>query len=287
MARLDDVPIHDPPPPPPAGRPVYRVPIGMPVRDEGRRASLLVSVAVHVLIIGLLVVPFFLPESVIARIEQGAGGPGPAGGGGGGRRGTGGGTVETLRYVRLAPDPVPTPTTLPAVPTPPPVAPKVEPPKPKPVETPAPPAPQQQSAVPAPSSTVASVTPGVGGGRGSDGTAGNGPGSGGGVGSGVGTGRGSANGPGTGGGTQENYSPQVLNLTLPPMPPPKSVRGWTMVANFDVDSTGRVLDFKVNESPDRSFDRQLAVVLRTYRFRPGTRPDGTPLRMTAQLSIDF
>jgi hypothetical protein len=43
----------------------------------------------------------------------------------------------------------------------------------------------------------------------------------------------------------------------------------------------------VNDSPDRSFDRQLAAVLRTYRFRPGTRPDGTPLRMTAQLSIDF
>ncbi len=286
MARLDDIPIHDPPPPP-AGRPAYRVPIGMPVRDEGRRASLLVSVAVHALIIGLLVVPFFLPQSVIARIEQGAGGPGPAGGGGGGRRGTGGGTVETLRYVRLAPDPVPTPTTLPAVPTPPPAVPKVEPPKPKPAETPAPPSPPQQSAVPAPLSTVAAATPGVGGGTGSDGTAGNGPGSGGGVGSGVGTGRGSANGPGTGGGTQENYPPQVLNLTLPPMPPPKSVRGWTMLANFDVDSTGRVLDLKVNESPDRSFDRQLATVLRTYRFRPGTRPDGTPLRMTAQLSINF
>jgi hypothetical protein len=31
----------------------------------------------------------------------------------------------------------------------------------------------------------------------------------------------------------------------------------------------------------------LANVLRTYRFRPGTRPDGTPLRMTAQLSINF
>jgi TonB family protein len=103
----------------------------------------------------------------------------------------------------------------------------------------------------------------------------------------VGTGRGSANGPGTGGGTQENYPPQVLNLNLPPMPPPKNVRGWTMIANFDVDSTGRVLDVKVNDSPDRSFDRQLASVLRTYKFRPGTRPDGTPLRMIMQLSINF
>jgi hypothetical protein len=127
----------------------------------------------------------------------------------------------------------------------------------------------------------------VGGGSGTDGTAGAGPGSGGGVGSGVGTGRGSAAGPGTGGGTQTNYPPQVINLNLPPMPPPKNVRGWTMIANFDVDSTGRVLDFKVNDSPDGSFNRQLASVLRTYKFRPGTRPDGTPIRMTAQLSFDF
>jgi periplasmic protein TonB len=285
MTYLDDTPTHDPPPS--ARRPAYRVPLGMPLRDDGRRASALVSLAIHALIIGLLVVPFFLPNTVLARITQGAGGAGPAGGGGGGRGGTGG-TVETLRYVRIAPDPVPTPTSI--APTPPPpkpvvVPPKVEPPKPKPIESQ--PAPPQQSAVPAAQATVASVVPGAGGGSGTDGTAGAGPGSGGGVGSGVGTGRGSANGSGTGGGTQTNYQPQVINLNLPPMPPPKSVRGWTMIANFDVDSTGRVLDFKVNESPDGSFNRQLVSVLRTYKFRPGTRPDGTPIRMVAQLSFDF
>lgn len=286
MTYLDDTPTHDPPP---SARPAYRVPIGMPVRDEGRRASALVSLAIHAFIIGLLVVPFFLPTSVIARIEQGAGGPGPAGGGGGGRRGTGG-TVETLHFVRVVSDPVPTPTSIP--PTPPPPAlkiqpPKVEPPKPKPVETPAQPTPQHESAVPAAQTTVAAVTPGSGGGSGNDGTTGAGPGSGGGIGSGVGAGKGSANGPGTGGGNQVNYPPQVINLNLPPMPPPKSVRGWTMIANFDVDSTGRVLDFKVNESPDGSYNRQIVSTLRTYKFRPGTRPDGTPIRMIAQLSVNF
>jgi hypothetical protein len=281
MARLDDIPTHDPPP---TGRPAYRVPIGMPVRDDGRRASLLVSVALHALIIGLLVFPFFLSESVIARIEQGAGGPGPAGGGGGGRRGTGGGTVETLRYVRLAPDPVPTPATLPAVP--PPVVPKVEPPKPKPVETP-PPAAQQQSVVPAPQATIAAATPGAGGGTGTDGTAGTGPGSGGGVGSGVGTGRGSANGPGTGGGTQANYPPQPIEFFLPPLPPPSSVRGFRFVAEFDVDSTGRVVDFRFTETRDGDYNRRIASVLRAMRFRPGTRPDGTPLRMKAQVGYEF
>jgi len=282
MAHLDDSPTHDPPPP--VRRPAYRVPIGLPRRDEGRRASMVVSILVHAVIIGLFVVPFFLPQSVLARIEQGAGGAGPAGGGGGGRRGTGGGTLETLRFVKLAPDPVPTPKVLPPVPAP---TPKVEPPKPKPVETPPAKAPEQQSAVPAPQTTVAAAIPGAGGGSGTDGTAGAGPGSGGGVGSGIGTGRGSANGPGTGGGMQTNFPPQVLNLTLPPLPAPQRVRGWTMLADFDVDSTGRVLDFKVNSSPDRGYDRLIANTLRTFKFRPGTRPDGAPIRMTVQLSIDF
>lgn len=299
MAHIEHDPPHGPMPgpmpgpmrdPSTAGRVAYRVPIGMPRRDEGRRASALVSLAIHALIIGLFVVPFFLPDAVLARIEQGAGGAGPAGGGGGGRRGTGGGTVESLRYVRLAPDPVPTPTTLPAVPppVPPPVlAPRVEPPKPKAADAPPLKAAEQQSVVSAPPITVASALPGVGGGSGTDRSSGAGPGSGGGVGSGVGTGRGSGDGPGTGGGTQVNYSPQVLNLTIPPLPPPARVRGWTMLADFDVDSTGRVLDFKVNSSPDRSYDRLIANTLRTYRFRPGTRPDGTPIRMIAQLTIDF
>ena len=49
----------------------------MPMRDEGRRAGAVVSVVVHALIIFLLIVPFFMPHSVIERLQQGAGGPGP------------------------------------------------------------------------------------------------------------------------------------------------------------------------------------------------------------------
>ena len=63
------------------GRPRYRQPIGMPMRDDGRRAGAVVSVVVHALIIFLLIVPFFMPRSVIPRMQQGAGGAGPAGGG--------------------------------------------------------------------------------------------------------------------------------------------------------------------------------------------------------------
>jgi hypothetical protein len=280
MDQLDDTPTHDPP-----HRPAYRVPIGMPQRDEGRRASALVSLALHALILGLLIVPFFLPGSVIARIEQGAGGAGPAGGGGGGRRGTGGSTVETLRFVRVVPNQVPTPTTLPPVP-PPTATPKPEPPKPKPVETPPVKAPAQ-SVVPAPQTTVAAAVPGVGGGRGTDGTAGAGPGRGGGVGSGVGPGKGSAVGPGTGGGKQVNYPPQPIEFFLPPLPPPRSVQGFHFIAEFDVDSTGHVVDFKYTETRDGDYNRRIASVLRSMRFKPGTRPDGTPLRMKAQIGYEF
>jgi periplasmic protein TonB len=281
MAQLDDRPTHDPPYS--AGGRKYRAPSGIPTRDEGRRMGVLVSVLVHALIIGLLIAPFVMPGSVIERMRQGAGGVGPAGGGGGGSRGTGG-DRESLRFVRLAPEPVATPTSLPPVPVP--VAPKVEPPKPviTPPVTP-PPAPQQ-SAAPALQGTAA-ATPGNNGGSGTDGSAGAGPGSGGGVGSGVGTGRGSATGPGTGGGMQANYPPVPIAFFLPPLPAPKSVKGFHFIAEFDVDSLGRVLDFKFTETRDGDYNKRLASVLRAVRFRPGTRPDGTPLRMKAQIGYDF
>jgi protein TonB len=287
MAYLDDTPTHDPPPEEPA-RPRYRVPLGLPARDEGRRAGAVISVVIHALIIGLLIIPFFLPSSVIRQMQQGAGGAGPAGGGGGGSRGTGGETTrETLRFVKLARDPVATPKSLPPIPIPV-VPPKVLiPPPVAPAKSESPAKLPEQSAVSAPSSTVASVTPGAGGGTGADGTGGTGPGSGGGVGAGIGTGRGSANGPGTGGGTQANYSPQPVAFFLPPLPQPASVRGFKFIAEFDVDSTGRVLDFKFTQTPDGDYNRRIASVLRAMRFRPGTRPDGTPLRMKAQVGFDF
>lgn len=284
MTLPDGPPTHDPPA---AGPPRYRVPIGLPVRNpESRRMGAVVSVLLHVLIIGLLIVPFVMPGSVIERIQQGAGGAGPAGGGGGGSRGSGG-TVETVRFVKLVPDPVPTPTSIPPIPAP--VVPKVAAPKPKPPETPTvkPPEPQQQSAVPAAAATVASAVPGVGGGSGNDGSVGAGPGSGGGVGSGVGTGKGSANGPGTGGGTQANYPPQPIEFFLPPLPAPKSVRGFHFIAEFDVDSTGRVLGIKFTETRDGDYNKRIAEILRAMRFRPGTGPDGVPLRMKAQIGYEF
>lgn len=269
-------------------RPRYRQPIGLPMRDEGRRTGAIVSIVVHVLVIFLLIVPFFMPHSVIERMQQGAGGAGPAGGGGGGNSGSGGETREKIQFVRVSPTPVPTPTTIPPIAPPPKVVPKptpkIEPPKPAPI---APPVPKTQSAAPAAPVTVASAEQGTGGGSGSDGSAGAGPGSGGGVGAGVGTGRGSATGAGTGGGTQANYPPVPVEFFLPPLPPPSSVRGLHFIAEFDVDSTGRVIGFDFTPTRDGDYNKRIAQVLRSMKFRPGTRPDGSPLRMKAQVGYEF
>jgi periplasmic protein TonB len=261
----------------------YRPPLGIPSAKDNQRLGIVVSVALHVIAALLLIVPF--AQHVVTPILQGAGGPGPAGGGGGGRGGTGGAIQpsrnEQLRYIQVAPQPPQ--VAQPAVaPVSRPVVPPIVPPKP--IETP-PVAPRPDTAAaakPEATPTVAAAA-GSGGGTGSDGTTGSGPGSGGGVGTGVGTGRGSGVGPGTGGGTQTNYPPSPLEVYLPPIPVPDRLRGARVVAEFDVDETGRVVSFTFTETRDGGYNRRLREVLRTFRFRPGTRPDGTPIRMKAQI----
>ena len=259
-------------------RPAYRTPLGMPIRADARREGAIISFVIHVGVILLLLFPVIIARTVITQIQQGAGGTGPAGGGGGGRAGEEG-YHETLRFVRVVPQQVPTPTVIPPIPTP--VVPKIPPPQVKPpVQT----VPEQQvSALP----VVANITAMAGVGNGRDGTAGSGLGSGGGVGSGEGTGRGSGTGPGTGGGTATNYPPSPKELFLPPMPAPASVRGTKTLAEFDVDSTGKVLAVHFDETRDGNYNRRLESVLRLMKFKPGTRPDGTPIRMKYQMGIEF
>jgi hypothetical protein len=138
-----------------------------------------------------------------------------------------------------------------------------------------------------PVAMIASVVPGVGGGSGRDGSVGSGPGSGGGVGTGIGTGRGSGVGPGTGGGNQANYPPTPTELFIPPLPMPDKVRGFHLIAEYDIDETGKILDFNFTPTRDGDYNKRLREVLRSFRFRPGSRPDGTPVRMKAQIIYDF
>ena len=74
---------------------------------------------------------------------------------------------------------------------------------------------------------------------------------------------------------------------LPPLPAPSSVRGLRFIAQFDVDSTGRVIAFDFTHTRDGDYNKRIAEVLRAMRFRPGTRPDGSPLRMKAQVGYEF
>jgi periplasmic protein TonB len=257
---------------------------GLPVRRDDRRGWGVVSALLHLLAVALLITPVATHEGLVTERPQGAGGPGPAGGGGGGKRGTGG-VQERVRYVRVAPPPAPVPVPQIAV-VPPPVV------KAQPIVTPPvkPLTPEAKPEAKNEMTKIAEVTApvaGVGGGTGRDGSAGSGPGSGGGVGSGVGTGRGSGTGPGTGGGSQADYPPSPTELFIPPLPMPDKVRGFHLVAEYDVDSTGKVLDFKFTPTRDGSYNRRLDEVLRSFKFRPGTRPDGTPIRMKAQIIYDF
>jgi protein TonB len=166
--------------------------------------------------------------------------------------------------------------------------PQIEPPKPvvTPTPAPVPPAPAPAPAA-APSTAPQSGLGGTGTGSGTTGGPGAGPGSGGGTGSGIGTGTGSGTGPGTGGGPATNYPPQPTQLFLPPLPAPASLRGFHLIAWFDVDERGNAKLLSFNQSRDGGYNRKLREVLLALKFRPGTRPDGTPVRDTADIHFIF
>ena len=241
---------------------MYRAPTGLPARRDDWRMASVMSTFVHLAIVILLISPL----AVLAdptEMRQGAGGPGPAGGGGGGSRFR----QEVLRFIQVAATPTPPPPK--PVPVPQPKV-EVKPPEPEPVKLPEP-----------------AVTAGTATGTGQDNTPGSGPGTGGGTGSGVGTGTGSSVGPGTGGGNQPNYPPTPIEMFIPPLPVPNGVKGFHLIAEFDIDEQGKVVSMNFTQTRDRGYNRRLEDVLRGFRFRPGTRADGTPVRMKAQVVVDL
>lgn len=245
----------------------------MPRQKDRDWKGVIASLLVHAVILFLIVGPIVGTSDFTRPDVIGGGGPGPAGGGGGGTLGLGS-REQRVEFVRVKSDPV----TMPKVTkeNPPPV--KTPEPKP-PVESPVTPAQQVVSPELAAAST--------GAGTGNANTAGAGPGTGGGVGSGEGTGRGSGVGPGTGGGPGTDYPPTVRDLFIPPMPAPQSVKGFHMKAFFDVDERGNAKLIGFNPTRDGDYNRRVAEVLRSMRFRPGVRPDGTPKRDTAEIEIIF
>ncbi|HKR08192.1 MAG TPA: hypothetical protein VJS39_03305 [Gemmatimonadaceae bacterium] len=246
----------------------------MPRQKDKDWKGIIASLLVHALILFLIIGPVVATSDFTRPDVVGGGGPGPAGGGGGGVNGMS--SREThVEFVQVKRDPTVMPKVTPQ--TVPPV--KLPDPKP-PVETPVQPA---QQVVPTPQVNAAAA----GEGTGSSNTAGAGPGTGGGVGSGEGTGRGSGVGPGTGGGPGKDYPPTVRDLFIPPMPAPASVKGFHMKAFFDVDEKGNAKLIGFNQTRDGDYNKRVAEVLRSMRFRPGVRFDGVPKRDTAEIEIIF
>jgi len=229
---------------------------------------------VHAAILFLIITPI-VQSDFNAEPTVGGGGPGPAGGGGGGSAGAR--LRERLEFIRVRPSPAVTPKVTTAIP---PVVPPVKPPQPKPPE------PAVKPAIPA-TTTDPLLTPLSGEGAGTAGTPGAGPGTGGGVGSGVGTGRGSSVGPGTGGGPGKDYPPTLRDLFIPPLPAPERIKPYHLIAWFDVDEKGNAKLISFNQSRDGGYNRRLTEVLRSLRFRPGVKADGTPLRDTVDVHFIF
>ena len=262
-------------------RPHLQLPTSMPRPKgsrESSRISAIISFAFHAIIILLLLLPALLSENVRSALATGAGGAGPQGGGGG----SGGlfGPRERVQYIRVAPEPAPAVTVPVAKPVPTPI-----PVPPKPVVTP--PTPQVQPQATPPPAEAQPTTSGAAGAGNTNGGGGAGPGTGGGTGSGVGTGIGSANGPGTGGGADSVSPPQPTQVFIPPMPIPSKIRPFTLVAQFDVDSSGKVLKVDFNETRDGGYNKKLRELLARIRFRPAVKRDGTPIRATALIEYEL
>lgn len=255
---------------PTGGRRPYRPPVGIPEGNERRWRGLVASIAIHVGILALLLIP---PIAAVLIIDpRTAGLFGPRGGGGGGRR-----APEALHYMDAAP-PAPAVTKpKPPPPVPPPVPPPRVPPKVPPPQTP-PPTPA--AAAPSADSTHSAPAAGTGG-------PGAGPGTGGGVGAGTGTGIGNGKGPGTGGDGASKIKATAKLVTAYSVDPPKHPRPFHLVAVFEVAANGIARLLTVNKADDGDFNKKMRDHLLETEFRPATLANGTPVVDTVVVTADY
>lgn len=242
-----------------------RVRASLPRSAERSRTAIVLSALLHLLLIAALI---RVTASVVRPTHSPIGDAfqlAIGGGGGGGK----GGAVNTAPPVTHEPEPV--------VPPPPPVvAPTVIPPPPAPVtETPVP------TKEPAPVASTAAA--GTGGGSGGGAGTGTGPGTGSGVGPGSGGGSGGGAGNGRGGSPPENKS-----LILPPIDPPKPLRGKEFEVTFNIDALGKVIDVLVTPPiTDRAFARKFDQIMRGYDWRPARDSLGRAVAGSFTMILSF
>lgn len=240
--------------------PIFELP-----HERRSRAALLLSLALHALVVGLAV---HHGERIWSRTLA-PGDPALKSGGGGG-----GNHVAYITLPSVVPSAAPRATPV----VPPPVAPPVVVPKPESV------APQSvEPVVPAPVAPPGdTVTAGGGLGPGAGGGAG------GGQGPGVGAGAGGGGNAGGGGGGQGGATrpPELRDLAFPFDEPPKKLRGASLEVTFWVRTDGRVERYEVNpEISDRDYAKRFDEVIRSFRFTPARAPDGT--RVPGTTTVTF
>jgi hypothetical protein len=246
----------------------------------GRWQGWIVSVLVHLLFLMLVVMPV-LRSDFDPKHTDGAGGAQPAGGGGGGANGrTAGPPSQRLQFFALAAAAVHSSQQVVQAPQP------VVPPLKPLIATPTPPPPIIQTP------NVSSATSPQGdlkgaASAGSNAGVGAGSGTGGGVGSGEGGGRGTGTGRGTGGGNAQIYPPKPRQLFMPPLPAPRALHGFRLIAWFDVDSAGKAHLLRFTPSPDNGYNKLLRETLLGMKFYPAVRPDGVPVRDTVDIQFLF
>lgn len=78
------------------------------------------------------------------------------------------------------------------------------------------------------------------------------------------------------------YPPAQSELFLPPLPIPNNVRGFRLIAEFEVSSCGATL-VGMSRSPSAKYNRRLQQALRTLKFRPAVAMDGKPVRAKVRI----
>lgn len=88
-------------------------------------------------------------------------------------------------------------------------------------------------------------------------------------------------------GEHATYPPSPSELFIPPLPVPDNVRGFRLVAEYDVAPSGEAKLTGMSRSPNARYNARLQAELLKLRFRPGTTANGTPARAIARVIYDF
>jgi hypothetical protein len=244
----------------------------LPPESRRRYDGLLVSVLLHLLVIGLAVAH---GERLWSRTLAPGDPALPQGGGGGG----GGNRVAYISLPLFVPPP-----RAPAVRVQPIVPPKQV--ELHPVPEAVPPLPVPTPAKPVDTVPVAmqpQVSPGNGGAG-----PGIGGGTGGGAGPGVGGGTGAGAGDQSGGGGEGGISrpPELRDLAFPFDTPPKDLRGASLNVTFWVRVDGRVERYEVDPRiMDQDYARKFDEVIRAFRFTPARAADGSRIAGTTTVTF--